>query len=65
MRRGMLWTIAVCATPTLVYAVWYVPFGRDATAGAIRPPVLSIIEFWWSGVGAVWENVTGHSGSAA
>ena len=61
LRRGLLWTIAVGALPTLVYAGWYLAVGREATAAAVRPPVLSVIQFGWSGVDTVWENITGNS----
>jgi hypothetical protein len=57
ITRGLVRALTATVPPALVYALWYVTYGREAETQAPSASADEVLGFAWTGIGGVWQHV--------
>lgn len=63
MRDGLRRALVLTVPPMIVYAAWFLVWGRKADTGIERAPLADVLPIAWRGVSATWENMSSFTGA--
>ena len=63
MRDGLRRALALTVPPLIVYAAWFLVWGREADTGIEKAPPADVIPMAWRGLSATWDNMSGFTGA--
>ncbi|HXH79022.1 hypothetical protein [Nocardioides sp.] len=63
LRDGLRRALVLTVPPALVWAAWFVVWGRDADTGIATAAPADVIPMAWRGLSATWDTMSGFTGA--
>jgi hypothetical protein len=57
VARGLPRALMATVPPALVYALWFLTYGRHTTAQTASASANDVLAFTWTGLGGIWQQV--------
>lgn len=65
LRDGLRRALVLTVPPAIVYAVWFLVWGREVDNDIAKAPLADVLPMAWRGLSATWDNMSGFAGAGA